>query len=142
MDKTASCLCGTVSLEIKDAPDTTGACHCGMCRKWSGGVYLGVHCHADQVAISGKDNITTFASSDWAERAFCKTCGSNLYYRVTAPGPHHGDLHIGLGLFDDPGEINLTEEIFIDKKPAGYAFANDTNKMTEAEVIAMFAPPD
>ena len=142
MAKTGSCLCGAVKLMINEAPEATGACHCGMCRKWSGGIYMGVHCRADNVTINGSNSITTYTSSDWAERCFCKTCGSNLFYRVTAPGPHQGDLHIGLGVIDDPDDVTLTEEIFIDKKPSGYAFANDTRKMTEAEVFAMFAPTE
>ena len=139
MHKTASCLCGAVTIDIPKAPDTAGACHCSMCRKWSGGVYLGVHLKPGDATISGEDNIACYTSSDWAERCFCKTCGTNLFYRVTAPGPMHGDLHMGLGLLDDPSGIALTEEIFIDLKPEGYSFANDTKKMTEAETLAMFA---
>ena len=140
--KTASCLCGAVALEITDPPSTTGACHCAMCRKWSGGVYLALHCRADQVSITGEDHMGTFSSSEWAERAFCKTCGSSLFYRVTAPGPHQGDLHVGIGVLDDPDGITLTEEIFIDRKPKGYSFANETKTMTADEVFAMFAAPE
>jgi len=75
-------------------------------------------------------------------RCFCKTCGTNLFYRVTAPGPMQGDLHAGLGLLDDPSDITLTEEIFIDRKPKGYAFAGATKTLTEADVFAMFAAPE
>ena len=66
--------------------------------------------------------------------------GRNIYYRVTAPGPNQGTYHVGLGTMDDTSGISLTEEIFIDRKPQGYAFAGDTRKMTEAEVMAMFGP--
>jgi hypothetical protein len=113
-----------------------------MCRKWSGGIYLGVQVAPDQMEIKGGENLTTFASSPWAERAFCNKCGSSIYYRVTAPGPHSGTYHVGMGTMDDVEGVNLTGEIFSDKKPAGYAFAGDTHKMTEAEVMAMFAPPE
>jgi hypothetical protein len=139
MKKTGSCLCGAVSFEITDAPERVGACHCGMCRKWSGGIYIGVHCVEAQATFTGKDNIATYSSSPWAERAFCKTCGTSLYYRVTAPGPHHGDLHMGFGTFDDQSGMTLTEEIFSDLKPDAYSFAGTTHKMTEAQVLEMFA---
>lgn len=142
MERTGTCLCGAVTLTLADAPETVGACHCSMCRKWSGGVYLGLHAKADQATITGEDNIAHFTSSDWAERCFCKTCGTNLFYRVTAPGPMQGDLHIGLGLLDNADGIALTEEIFIDRKPSGYSFAQQTKTMTEAEMFAMFAPPE
>ena len=142
MTRTASCLCGGVQLRLKDVPDKMGACHCSMCRKWSGGIYLGFKAEPGTVEITGAENITHFKSSDWAERGFCATCGSSLYYRITAPGPHEGALHLGIGLLDQTEGINLTEEIFIDEKPDGYAFAGDTHKMTGAEVFALFAPPE
>ena len=140
MQKSGSCLCGAVQYQISDAPAETGACHCSMCRKWSGGVFLGVKVAADAVRIKGAEKLTVFPSSDWAVRCFCTTCGSSLFYRVTAPGPHQGEYHIGLGTFDDADGLALRGEIFIDQKPSGYAFVNETHKMTGAEVFAMFAP--
>lgn len=47
-----------------------------------------------------------------------------------------------LGTLDDADGILLTSEIFVDRKPDGYAFAADTRKMTEAEVVAMFTQPE
>lgn len=138
--RTGGCLCGAVTFEITSEVAETGACHCAMCRKWSGGIYLGVRVGAQDVTFDGAGNISIFASSPWAERAFCKTCGSSLYYRVTAPGPHHGEYHIGFGTLDDPSGMSLTEEIFIDRKPGAYAFSGKRPVMTEAEVMAMFAP--
>ncbi len=141
MDKTGSCNCGGVKFTIKDAPENTGACHCGMCRKFSGGIYLGIQAPGENVSFQSEGTLKIYASSDWAERGFCDTCGSSLFYRVTAPGPHEGEYHVGLGSLDDTSGITMTEEIFIDLKPAGYAFAGDTHKMTEAEMMALFAAP-
>lgn len=112
-----------------------------MCRKFTGGVFLGVQVPAGSFHLSKEDGLAIYASSGWAERGFCKSCGSSLFYRMTMPGPMQGECHVGLGCFDDPSGIALTGEIFIDKKPEGYAFAGETHKMTEAEVMAMFAPP-
>ncbi|MCR8826843.1 GFA family protein [Pseudosulfitobacter koreensis] len=140
MARTGSCICGGVRYSIAADLRHTGACHCGMCRKWSGGVYLGIEVAAKDFELQAKDSLSIYASSPWAERGFCNTCGSSIFYRVTAEGPHQGTFHVGLGTLDDPGGITLTEEIFIDIKPQGYAFAGDTAKMTEAEVMAMFAP--
>ena len=50
-----------------------------------------------------------------------------------------GDMHVGLGLLDDPSGISLSEEIFIDRKPDAYALAGNHKRMTEAETLAMFA---
>ena len=139
MSTTGSCLCGAVTYTVTSDLTQAGACHCGMCRKWSGGIYIGMQINPKDVAIEGVENISTYSSSDWAERAFCSTCGSNLYYRVTAPGPHHGTLHMGFGSVDDPRGIKMTAEIFTDTKPDAYAFAGDLSRMTGAEVFAMFS---
>ena len=142
MTHSGKCLCGAVTYDVTDLPMETGACHCEMCRRHSGGVYLGVQVAPENITYHGAENIGIYKSSEWAERAFCKTCGSTLYYRVTAPGPHQGVYHIAFGSLDDPAGIKMTGEIFIDLKPEAYAFQGDHNTMTEAEVMAMFAPPE
>lgn len=86
--------------------------------------------------VKGEDNITSYTSSDWAERTFCKTCGTNLYYKVTAPGPHLGVTHVSVGLIEDQTGMQLVREIFIDEKPQGYTFAGDLKQMTGLEVFA------
>lgn len=143
MSRTGGCLCGAVRYRIAAVPDHADACHCGMCRKWSGGVFLAVAVAPGDLIFENEDNLACYPSSDWAERAFCKTCGSSLFYRLTVPGPHRGACHVGIGSLDDPSDLPLVSEIFIDEKPDGYAFAGETRKMTAAEVMAMFAPgPD
>ena len=137
-----ACLCGACTLTATPKSMNMGACHCSMCRKWSGGIYLGTTAAPDAIHFKGTENITTYTSSPWAERAFCKICGSNLYYRVTAPGPQHGTYHFGFGTLDTPGDAKLTGELFIDLKPSGYSFAEPTHAMTEAEVLALFASED
>ncbi|MEM7731376.1 MAG: GFA family protein [Pseudomonadota bacterium] len=139
MKRSGSCLCGAVTFEIDDPPTKVGACHCGMCRKWSGGSYLAIHLTKDQVRFEGEAHIGCYTSSEWAERGFCRICGSSLFYRVTAPGPHAGDLHLGFGTLDDQSGMHLEEEIFIDLKPEGYSFSQKTATMTEADVMALFA---
>ena len=80
------CLCGAVSFTSPEAREI-GACHCGFCRRWGGGPLLAVHC-GPNVQFKGVDQITTYASSEWAERAFCKNCGSHLYYKLLATGEY------------------------------------------------------
>lgn len=142
MSHTGSCMCGAVRFTISVPVTETAACHCSMCRKWSGGVFMALQLPADVVKIEGEDAIKVFTSSAWAERAFCGTCGSNLFYRVTAEGPMQGEIHLAMGVLDDPTGVALSTELFIDLKPAGYGFAQDTHQMTEADVMAMVAPSE
>lgn len=139
MTHSGSCLCKAVTFDISSPIDHVGACHCEMCRSWSGGIYLGVKVAPDGLAVKGEEHVKVYTSSPWAERAFCGTCGSSLWYRVTAEGPMQGVYHLGLGTLNDASGIPLTEEIYIDLKPDGYSFAQDTKTMTKAEVEAFFA---
>jgi hypothetical protein len=128
-----TCLCGAITLTATDKKHVD-ACHCGMCRRWGGGPALGVMCGTD-VQIDGADKVKAYRSSDWGERAFCSECGTHLFYRLVPTG----EYFLPAGLFQDGVEFEFTEQIFIDRKPAYYDFANQTENMTEAEVFAKFA---
>ncbi|MHA3913490.1 GFA family protein [Halovulum sp. GXIMD14793] len=138
-DRRGHCLCGAVSFTIQEPKTEFGACHCSMCRQWTGSALLALEVPADKITVSGQDSIAAYRSSDWAERCFCKTCGSKLWYRVTAEGPHQGAYHLAVGLLDDLAGMKLTSEIFIDEKPDGYAFAGPLDQMTGAQVMALYS---
>lgn len=125
-----TCLCGDIRIEAADHDDV-GLCHCSMCRRWSGGPMFAVHCGPD-VTIHG-EGVARYASSDWAERGFCRRCGTHLFYHLRQAG----EYILPAGLFQDHA-FRLTGEIFIDEKPGFYALANDTRKLTGAEVFAQF----
>lgn len=129
------CLCGKVGVATRSGTLHVGACHCGMCRKWGGGPLLAVDGGQD-VSLTGEEYITRYSSSEWAERAFCKECGTHLFYKLKANGQHI----LSAGLLDQEPELVMDHQIFIDKKPQYYTFSNETEVMTEAEVFAKFAP--
>ena len=137
MAMTGQCLCGAVTVSAEPARGALSACHCGMCRRWSSSMFMALDAKEGSVEIAGP--VRVFQSSDWAERAFCETCGSNLWYRITAEGPMQGQYQLAAGLFD-VGEMGVGLEVFIDKKPAGYALEGTRKQMTEAEVYAHFGP--
>ena len=134
--KSGSCLCGAVRITANNPGNKVGACHCGMCRKWGGGPFMEIDCGTD-VSFEGEDDITVYNSSSWAERGFCKKCGSHLFYRLKESKQHM----IPVGLFDDQEHLVFDSQVFIDKKPSFYSFSNKTNDMTEAEIFAMYGSP-
>ncbi len=131
-----ACLCGVVRITANQASSDVGACHCGSCRRWGGGPLLEVDCGTD-VEFVGADNIAIYNSSDWAERGFCRECGTHLFYRLKDSQQHI----IPVGLLDDDAERSFKTQVFIDAKPAYYQFANKTEDLTGAELFAKFAPP-
>jgi len=92
-----------------------------------------IDCGTD-VTFKGEDDITVYNSSSWAERGFCKKCGSHLFYRLKESKQHM----IPVGLFDDQENYIFDSQVFVDKKPLFYSFSNKTNDMTEAEIFEMY----
>ncbi len=128
-----SCLCGSVQITAATMNQKFGACHCEMCRKWTGGPLMNVVCGSD-VKFDGEEFINIYESSEWAERGFCKKCGSGLFYRIKGKEQYH----IPLGLFEDSEDLTFNMQVFIDAKPDYYSFSNETKNMTKAEVFAAF----
>lgn len=132
IERTGHCLCGAVTITAKAKGHGVGSCHCSMCRRWGSGPFMDLDCGTD-VAIDGDEHITRYQSSEWAERCFCKHCGSSLFYRLK-----DSDQHIvSVGLFEPESEMALKLEVFIDEKPDFYSFAGDAQKLTGAELFAM-----
>jgi|GEM_PF-88733 len=134
------CMCGAVSFRALDVPDEFGACHCEMCRRWTGAALLAVTVPEGHVTFTGQQHIKRLQSSPWAERAWCDRCGSHLWYRVTDGGVWSGNYELPIGLFDDTSGMRLTSEIYHDVKPDAFSFADETEKMTRAEVFEKFRP--
>ncbi len=128
------CLCAAVTISAQAMSTDVGACHCNMCRKWSGGPLLAVDCQSE-VKITGKENVTVFDSSEWAERGFCNKCGTHLFYHLK----QNDQYIIPVGLFGDNKDFNFDHQVFIDEKPHYYSFANKTKDMTGEELFAQFS---
>ena len=126
---TGHCLCGAVTVAARELSPQFHVCHCDMCRRWNGGPSMTVI--AKEATFDGEENISVYDSSEWAQRAFCARCGSNLYYRFK----QSDDWFLWAGLFDDQSQFTIAQEIYIDRKPPGYAFAGDHPRLTEEEFL-------
>ena len=132
---TGQCLCGEIKFTARADKPSVVACHCDMCRRWSAGPFMALKCRT--LTFESEENVGRIRSSDWAERGFCTTCGSNLFYHIVGSS----DYQVAAGLFDDQSMFRLSLQVFTDRKPGFYAFANETKMMTTDEAIATFAPP-
>jgi hypothetical protein len=129
---TGGCLCGAVRFEVVPAAHAFTICHCGMCRKWSGGLLSAVHC-ARAATFAKDEGLVWYRSSDWGERGFCGRCGTNLFWRLA---DDHDVLAVSLEALDDADDFPLERHIFVDHTAARYAFADDRPRVTEAEFMA------
>lgn len=129
------CLCGKVRFMAEDVEHDFDTCHCGMCRKWCSSPFF--TSMVGSVTFENDEFLRIYDSSQWAERGFCSNCGSNLFYRLKS-----GECMISVGAFDDQAPFKLMREVCIDLKPEGYDFAGERTRLTEAELYALFAPPE
>lgn len=130
------CLCGAVRYTVTELPDHMHACHCSMCRRISGSATLSVAVPQSAIRIEGEAHVVTYASSDWAGRSFCGRCGAGLWYRLHDSVAADSDYIISAGTLDDLSGLTLTKEIYVDRKPEGYAFAGTHPRLTAAEFEA------
>ena len=133
MADNGKCLCGAVTFTAEISTRETDVCHCSMCQRWAGGITMLVE--VDRLDVPETESLGLYRASDWGERGFCNKCGSSLFWRMQ-DGSH---ANVAFAALEDKSGFTFTKEIFIDEKPEIYAFAQDTQKMTGAEVIAQFA---
>jgi hypothetical protein len=76
---TASCLCGTVRLEIAEPPARVTECNCSACRRLGA---LWAYVHPDQVRLLAPPDATIAFVRGEGTLAFhhCRTCGCTTHW--------------------------------------------------------------
>ena len=74
---TGGCFCGGVRYTVTEPAVDTHHCHCGICRKFHGAIFvtLSVFPRKAFTYDKGTENLGTYKSSEQVHRHFCKTCG-------------------------------------------------------------------
>lgn len=129
------CLCGAVTATVSGALGEISACHCDMCTRWSGSVQMGVAVDRKRVTLSGP--IGTYRSSEFAERAWCETCGSAVWFK-DAVGKDEHIFELAPGLFDGFGGARLVRVVYCDRAAGGVELAGNLEKMTKAQYEAKY----
>ena len=111
-EATGGCYCGKVRYRARGVGRQVTECHCSQCRKQAGHRYAATSARTSDVEIDGAANITWYRASPDAERGFCSTCGSHLFWK-----PSNRD-HTGIlaASFDEPSGLRVTKHIFVDDK--------------------------
>jgi hypothetical protein len=106
------CQCGAVRYRLMAEPTGVNVCHCRMCQKASGGPFMAFGGVRISEFIVTDGAISTFLSSDIAERGFCGQCGTPLTYRGLG-----GDrISVTLGSLDDPNEVEPTGQLGVESR--------------------------
>ena len=109
---TGRCLCGAVTYEVRGLLRDVVLCHCVECRRWSGtaaGAFASAH--DDDLVVTGDTLrwIESPESNRHAQRAFCASCGSSLFWRA-ADAERTG---IAAGTLDPPTGLGRAAHIYV-----------------------------
>lgn len=131
---TGHCLCGAVTIRVAQHDARLGACHCRMCQRWSGALFVCFSAPPGSVTVEG--DVARHQSSAFAERAFCPACGSHLWMRDTDRDEVGYDLMPGL--FDAALDWPLTSEIYSDRAMAAIHLQGAHPRTPRADYEAEF----
>jgi len=125
------CLCGAVAFSVVLPGDAVQLCHCVQCQRWTGGGPLAT-VRVTEVEITGERSIQAYHASAHGERAFCKTCGTTLYWKMQGKAV----AFLPVGLLDDQSGLSVQEEIFVDHRPSWLPAHPGAKQHSEAEMQA------
>ncbi|PAU97013.1 GFA family protein [Paracoccus salipaludis] len=107
-------------MTIRGDLDDIAACHCSQCRRWSGHVWAAVPVPDDRLEVEGAEHVRWFKSSDKAERGFCGTCGSSIFWRAFG----RGETDVAVGCIEPPTGLRLQRHIWVGDKGDYYDIAD------------------
>ena len=123
------CYCDKVRFRANRIGSEITECHCSQCRKQSGHRYASAGAKVGDVEIEGVNNITWFRASADAERGFCSTCGSHLFWKSLKDD----EMSILAASIDDPGGLRMTSHIFVGDKPDYYEITDGLPQYVEQD---------
>jgi hypothetical protein len=99
-EMTGGCQCGRVRYRVQVHNDEAYACHCRMCQRATGGVYIAFK-NVKKADVAWEREPDHYASSPIAQRGFCSECGTPLTFAF----PDSENIDLTVGSFDEPGRF-------------------------------------
>jgi len=117
---TGACLCGRVSFELSGRLRPVVYCHCEQCRKTSGHFVAATAVEPERLRFVSDQDLAWYRSSDIAERGFCRSCGSSLFWRPL----RGGHISVMAGALAQPTGIKAVEHIYVADAADYYAITD------------------
>ncbi len=103
-----SCLCGACAYEVNGPLRNIIACHCTQCRKMTGHYLAATNAQLTDFRMLRQEPLRWYRASDRAQRGFCSTCGSTLFWQADG-----GDsISIAAGSIDGATGLRVEGHIF------------------------------
>ena len=123
------CLCGAVRYRATSAPIRGVICHCAMCRKHSGAPALSFFHFPKEGFAWVKGEPVRYRSSTYAERGFCRTCGSILSMHEEVLEDR---VQVTAGSLDHPGEVKPDDHVWTQEQLPWLVVCDDLPKFARS----------
>jgi hypothetical protein len=97
------CQCGRVRYSVQVQDDAAYLCHCRMCQRATGGVFIAFK-FVKKADVTWEREPDRYASSPIANRGFCSACGTPLTFEF----PDSENMDLTVGSFDTPDLLTPT----------------------------------
>jgi hypothetical protein len=111
------CLCGAVRYAVRGPLRAVLVCHCSECRRWTGRAWPATAVHIADLELEDEQQLGWVASprsEHGADRAFCRRCGTSLFWQVHGTGR----VSISAGTLDDPQGLEVAAHIWCEQRLA------------------------
>ena len=78
MPITGGCMCGAIRYEATEPPHEVSYCHCRMCQRWTGNLFMSSAMFRDAEFRFTQGEPKFYQSSALIERGFCANCGTQV----------------------------------------------------------------
>lgn len=124
-----TCLCGAIRFELTPPLRPIIVCHCRQCALWTGYAVAATAVDLSRFHLqSGAGDLRWFSSSEHADRGFCATCGSSLFWR-----PRNGSrIAVLAGLLQSPTGLSIAAHVYVADKADFYDISGDAPRFPAA----------
>ena len=103
------CHCGALRYRIDGELIDAGYCHCEICQQTTGAPVLAWATFPFDTFSWTEGEPMVYESSDWGQREFCGTCGTQICYHDT---DDPDEIDINMSTLDDPEMFEPEYHIF------------------------------
>ncbi len=122
-----SCLCGACAYEVHGPLRNVIACHCTQCRKQTGHYLAATNAQLADFRLLRSDSLRWYRASARAQRGFCSTCGSTLFWQADG----REEISIAAGSLDGPTGLTIEGHIYCADRGDYYSIPDEGYRLEQ-----------
>ena len=127
MKHRGSCLCGGCAYEISGPLRNVIACHCTQCRKQTGHFMAATNARLSDFRLVRAESLRWYRASPQAQRGFCMTCGSTLFWQADG----RSEISITAGTLDGATGLTIEGHIYCADKGDYYVIPDEGYRLEQ-----------